>query len=399
MTSEPKTLPAQRFVDALHDHDIQRVTGVPCGHLRGPWALFDRSGELIPAADEGAALAIAAGAELSGSPAAVLCQNSGFGNLINPLASLVLPYRIPVLVTMTLRGWPDHTADEPQHAVMGRGSEAILDNLGVPHQVLLPRDGDPVLGLADALDQAAAARSAGLPFFLLVPRDSIGPAHALPTPAAQDELTRPFVVSALLSELDDELLITTTGYLSRQAHHERDRRGTFYMQGSMGHAAAIGLGVAAANPHRRVVVLDGDGALLMHLGTASTIAAANATNLTHVVVDNGCYESTGCQPSTSSTVDWMRLGQGLGYATVRVSITRDTVAGDLRAALRLPGPALCVLRVRPTPNEVHPRASASAGLVELTDRFREDASRRNGDTPSTENSPDATVEVNTVLRG
>jgi phosphonopyruvate decarboxylase len=131
--------------------------------------------------------------------------------------------------------------------------------------------------------------------------------------------------------------------------------------------------VASADPGRRVVVLDGDGALLMHLGTASTIAAARAENLVHVVVDNGCYESTGCQSSTSSTVDWTRLGAGLGYATIRTCTTSNTLTENLRDALRAPGPVLCVPRVRPTPDEVHPRASASASLVEMTGRFRETA--------------------------
>ncbi|MFI6172679.1 thiamine pyrophosphate-dependent enzyme [Nocardia sp. NPDC051052] len=360
-------LPAAELVAALRAFGVQRVTGVPCGHLAGPWTLFDRAGDLMPAASEGAALAIAAGWELGGAQAAVLCQNSGFGNLVNPLTSLVLPYRIPVLVVMTLRGWPDPSGDEPQHAVMGASSRALLTELGVAHEVLRPN------GLGAALADAARARAEDRPFFLLVPRGSIGPYLGAPPtvgPMASTELTRAKVVSELLDRLTGQLLVTTTGYLSRQVHHERDRPETLYMQGSMGHAAAIGLGLATARPDRGVVVLDGDGAFMMHLGTGSTVAAAGADNLVHIVVDNRCYESTGCQRSTSDGMDWPALGIGLGYRTVLSCADERSLAETLESALKSSGPVLCVLRVAPTPDEVHPRATADIGLDVIAERFR-----------------------------
>ncbi len=235
-------IPADTFVAALARHGLERATGVPCGHLAGPWQLLEDRGQLTPAASEGAALAIAAGWELSGAPAAVMCQNSGFGNMVNPLASLILPYRIPVLVVMTLRGWPDPAHDEPQHAVMGTATMALLEAFSVPYAVLQPDS------LEEQLQQAAGARGQGLPFFLLVPRGTIEgarPRQATPCNVSHapedDHLTRPVVVAELMKVLTSEALVTTTGYLSRQAHFESDRDATFYMQGSMGHAAAIGL--------------------------------------------------------------------------------------------------------------------------------------------------------------
>lgn len=368
-----RPLPAEEFVDALRAHGVRSVAGVPCGHLAGPWALFDRAGDLTPAASEGAALALAAGWELAGRTSAVLCQNSGFGNLINPLTSLLLPYKVPLLVVMTLRGWPDPADDEPQHAAMGASSIGLLETLDVPYAVLWPGK------LDEALGRAAEARAQGRPFFLLVPRGAIGkipdayPAAALP---AGDRLTRPGVVSALMPELTDELLVTTTGYVSRQVHHERDRESTFYMQGSMGHASAVGAGLATAHPDRRTVVLDGDGAFLMHLGTGATIGASGARNLVHIVLDNGCYESTGCQPTTSAHVDWAELGRGLGYRTVLTCACAPDLAGSIRTALTADGPVLLALSVVPTPGEVHPRATASTGPVEIADRFRKAAAVR-----------------------
>jgi phosphonopyruvate decarboxylase len=357
---------AQEFADALRAYGVQNVTGVPCGHLAGPWALFENAGMLTPAASEGAALSIAAGWELGGRTAAVLCQNSGFGNLLNPLASLLLPYQIPVLVIMTMRGWPDPEADEPQHAAMGKSTTRLLDALDVPYS-LLPPDNP-----REALSHAARARAQGRPYFLLVPRGSIARTAGAPAaaPGAQGRLTRSRLVSALMAELTDELLVTTTGYLSRQVHHERDRPGTFYMQGSMGHASAIGAGLAIAHPDRRTVILDGDGAFLMHLGTGSTIAASGSRHLVHIVVDNGCYESTGCQPTTSGCLDWSRLGRGLGYRSVLTCDCESRLAGSLRAALTAEGPVLLALTVVPTPGEVYPRATASLGPADIAGRFR-----------------------------
>lgn len=363
---------AEEFVGALRAYGVQSVTGVPCGHLAGPWALFDSAGELTPAASEGAALALAAGWELAGRTSAVLCQNSGFGNLVNPLTSLLLAYRVPVLAVMTMRGWPDPAEDEPQHAAMGTSTVALLDALDVPHTVLWPGK------LEEALGQAADARAQGRPFFLLVPRGAIGKtsgAYPAGTPDG-DRLTRPRAVSALMAELTDQLLVTTTGYLSRQAHHESDRTDTFYMQGSMGHASAVGLGLATARPDRRTVVLDGDGAFLMHLGTGSTIGASGAWNLTHIVVDNGCYESTGCQPTTSGGLDWAAVGKGLGYRRVVTCDSTEDLTASLRGALTADGPVLLALTVVPTPGEVHPRATASVGPVLIADRFRAAARKR-----------------------
>jgi phosphonopyruvate decarboxylase len=367
---------AAELVDALRAAGLHRATGVPCGHLAGPWELYDRAGDLVPAPDEGAALAVAAGWELGGSPGVVLCQNSGFGNLVNPLTSLVLACRIPVTVLMTLRGWPDPATDEQQHEVMGATTPTLLRVLGVPHAVLAGGAAEPGVGvdIATLLADAAEARATGLPFVGLVPRGAIGrAAAAAPRPAAGP--TRAGVVAALMHRIDDAYLVTTTGYLSRQAHHERDRDRTFYMQGSMGHAAAIGLGLAQAHPEERVVVLDGDGALLMHLGTGAAIGSLALPNLVHVVVDNGCYESTGAQRSTSAHLDWRGLGRGLGYRSVHHAGSAAQVAGTLDAAFAARGPVLCVLRVVPTPDDVHPRASSGSGLPQLTERFRAAGSR------------------------
>jgi phosphonopyruvate decarboxylase len=362
---------AAGFCTALERIGVRLVTGVPCSYFAGPLRLLEsRPGRYVPAANEGAALAIAAGAELTGNRAAVIVQNSGFGNLVNPLTSLLLTFDIPVLVFMSLRGWPDPARDEPQHAVMGRTTHDLLDALRVPYEVLKPEEDH----LAEALATADEARADGRPAFILVPKGTIEA-----PPAAPADATAPFgrreALSAVLPHVDGALVFTTTGYVSRELFGLRDRAETFYMQGSMGHALALGLGAALSRPDRRVLVIDGDGALLMHTGTAFTAGALAPPNLVHVVLDNGSYESTGGQRTTSSTVDWWALGAAAGYRSSVVCETAPALGRALDATRGISGPHLVVARIAATPGVTPPRVTSALTPVELRHRFQESAQR------------------------
>jgi phosphonopyruvate decarboxylase len=360
---------AEGFLTQLDRIGVDLVTGVPCAVFGGPLRLLEgQPGRYVAAANEGGALAIAAGAELAGRRSAVLIQNSGFGNLVNPLTSLVLTFDIPVLVFMSLRGWPDPARDEPQHAVMGRSSQQLLDALEVPYWLLEPGEEH----LAKVLDAVQGAREAGRPSFVLVPKGSIGSAGTVT--ATPPRFGRREAVEAVLPYLTDALVFATTGYISRELYGLADRPANFYMQGSMGHALALGLGAALAQPERRVVVLDGDGAVLMHLGTAATVGAVAPPGLVHVVLDNGAYESTGGQRSTSSTVDWPSLGAGAGYRSTAVCADAPALRAALDALDGVPGPHLVVARISPAPGVTPPRVTGGLTPVELRARFERAAS-------------------------
>jgi len=194
--------------------------------------LLDVTGRYLPAPNEGAALAIAAGAALAGDQMGVLIQNSGLGNLINPLTSLVMPYRIGVAVFMSLRGWPDPARDEPQHAVMGSTSHALLDALGVWHWTL---DGE-LSSLETILQQAADRVAAGVPAFVLVPKGTVqkgaapeGTGRAVPAAFGRAEALRTLAKTVPVSAA----VVSTTGYTSRELCAVADRPSHFYMQGSM----------------------------------------------------------------------------------------------------------------------------------------------------------------------
>ena len=356
---------AAGFCAELDRRQIHFVTGVPCSFFQGPISLLSRrpADRYVAAVNEGVALALAAGAELAGRRGAVLLQNSGFGNLVNPLTSLAMPFQIPLLVFMSLRGWPDPAADEPQHAIMGAAGIGLLDVLGVPHRVL----GASADGLAEALDEADQARRRGSSFFVLVPKGTVG-AGTRPAAGAASFRRREAML-ALAPELAGAVVYATTGYISRELAAVSDRPENFYMQGSMGHALGLGLGSALARPDRRVIVVDGDGAALMHLGGMVDVGATAPANLTHVVLDNGSYESTGGQRTQSSAVHWPTLAAAVGYRSSAVLDRAGGLAEAVRTARRRTGPHLVVARIAPDPDQVPPRVTSLASPVELTARF------------------------------
>lgn len=331
-----------QFLDALSAFGVRFVSGVPCSYFTGPLQLIDAHSDLhyVAAANEGGALAAAAGARLAGTPSAVLVQNSGFGNLINPLTSLLIPYRIPVLAVMSMRGWPTADSGEPQHRVMGKVVQDWLSTMDVPFWEFTA-DGPP---LPQLLDEAATALADGSPAFVLVGKGAIGaddPVRpCLPQRSAPAVITGA-TLAATVWELADphDPVLATTGYLSRALFHAGDRSSHFYMQGSMGHVASVALGVALHRPDRRVIVLDGDGAALMHLGAFASVGGTRPPNLVHVVFDNGSYESTGAQP-VPAAVDFAAIAAACGYRTIlTVSGPRD-LADGVRKALSAPGPVL-----------------------------------------------------------
>jgi phosphonopyruvate decarboxylase len=352
------------FCAALRERDYSFVAGVPCSYFSGPIDQLTREGTYYPAANEGAALAAAAGASASGRRSAVIAQNSGLGNLINPLTSLVQTYNIPVLVFMSLRGWPDPSQDEPQHAVMGTATHALLDAVGVPHITVSADTTD----LGPVLDQAEEYLATGRSVFVLTQKGAIGKNAPTAAPPSTG-VTRVEVLRAIEPLLADAAVISTTGYTSRELFGVTGSKSHFYMQGSMGHAAAFGLGVALRSPAQPVVVLDGDGAAIMHLGTFSSVGAATPVNLVHVVFDNGTYESTGGQATTSHTTDFAGVARSTGYATARECRSADAVCDALAKGLASPGPHLISVRVARGDTSVFPRATAAMSTAEIRDGF------------------------------
>ena len=332
---------AEQFIDAARGHGIELWTGVPCSYLK-PFinAVIDSDQlQYVGAANEGDAVAVAAGAELGGRRGVVMFQNSGLGNAVNPLTSLTYIFRIPVLIIVTLRGEPGGAPDEPQHELMGRVTTGMLELMDIPW--------DYFPDSSEKIDAALAAAVAhmdeeGRPYALVMRKGSVEKSelHARPDVHPVVAEARHAVTEATATRGDmlravqaattaDDVLLASTGYTGRELYAHDDRANQLYMVGSMGCAVSLGLGLALTRPERRVVVLDGDGAALMRLGALTTVGYERPANLVHVVLDNGVHESTGGQATVSRSVDFGAIAAACGYARVERVSSPAELAGIL----------------------------------------------------------------------
>lgn len=348
---------ADQFIDGLAARGLDFVAGVPCSFLTPLINRVIASPRLryVGATSEGEAVAICAGAALAGRRAAVIFQNSGLGNAVNPLSSLNAPFRIPSLVITTWRGQPG-LADEPQHELMGRITPHLLDLLEIPHAPF-PSAASEVQARLDLA--FAHMDDRGLPFALVMRDGDVAPepVQAKPQPAPArgthwrserlgDRPTRRDILQAFVDLEADAAVIASTGKCGRELFTLADRPQHFYQIGSMGCASALGLGVAL-NSRRRVVVLDGDGAALMKLGNLATIGAYRPENLVHVVLDNGVHDSTGGQPTVSPSIRFDEIALACGYAWAGVCDHLDGFTGGYQQAAQAKGPALLHVRIAP----------------------------------------------------
>lgn len=172
---------------------------------------------------------------------------------------------------------------------------------------------------------------------------------------------------------EDDLVLSTTGMISRELFTIRDRPGNLYMIGSMGLASSLGLGVSLMNPGARVFVIEGDGSALMSLGTLPLIATEAPSNLIHVILDNEAYESTGAQPTISSDVSLATIGEATGYPHVASVENIEALDGALSDGAAMDGPRLIVVKASIVEREGIPRVSHAP--EEIRDRFKSQADR------------------------
>lgn len=321
---------AQSFVAAARDAGYTWYAGVPCSFLT-PFinhVIGDDSLVYLSSANEGDAVAAAAGAALGGKPAIAMMQNSGLGNAVSPLTSLTHVFRIPLLVICTHRGAPG-VHDEPQHELMGRITGRMFETMCIPWEDFPACEDDIAPVLARAGDYIARESR---PYALVMQKGAVAahplanrPAPARPVPAAPRGTLadaadrRPLRAAALerviaATPIEESIVIATTGFTGRELYALADRANHLYMVGSMGCASSLGLGLALARPDRHVVVVDGDGAALMRMGNFATLGAYGPPNLSHVVLDNEAHDSTGAQATVSRHVDFAGIAHAAGYA-------------------------------------------------------------------------------------
>ena len=315
------------FIDALAKGGVDFFAGVPDSLLKNLCAYItdnvSRAKNII-AANEGNAVGLAAGYHLAtGKIGCVYMQNSGEGNIVNPLLSLVDEdvYHIPMLLVIGWRGEPG-VHDEPQHKKQGKVTLSLLETMGVPYAVL---DEDWEQQVAKALTQIRETNGV----YALIVRKGTFEDYVLQKQTLSSlPLSREEAIKIVVDKLrEDDIVVSTTGMISRELFEYREALGQghgadFLTVGSMGHASQIALGIALQKPNRRVIVFDGDGALLMHMGGMAIIGDYCPKNLVHIVFNNGAHDSVGGQPTVGQKIDIEAIAKAVGYADV-VSVDTD----------------------------------------------------------------------------
>jgi len=341
------------FHSFLQEKGIEFYTGVPDSLLKHFCAFLADTPSIrhLTAANEGGAVALATGHYLAtGHPALVYMQNSGQGNAINPLVSLADPavYGIPMLLLIGWRGEPG-IKDEPQHVKQGAITTALCEALGIPFWILPSNFEDAQQTADEAIREAIASQR---PVALIVQAGTFAPySPQSPASRAPEYPNREQMVEAVASALpDDVAIVSTTGHISRELYEYRsrtdqNRERDFLTVGSMGHASQIALAIALAQPRRPVVCLDGDGALLMHMGSLAITGTSHARNLVHIVLNNGAHGSVGGQATVGFDVDFIQLATACGYPKALRLETVEEVKSTLQDLRFNKGPLFIEIRV------------------------------------------------------
>lgn len=337
---------AARFIEAARARGFEHYAGVPCSFLT-PFINFVLQApdlDYVSAANEGDAVALSAGVALAGKRAVTMMQNSGLGNAVSPLTSLTWTFRLPQLLIITWRGEPG-LSDEPQHALMGPITPAMLETMELAWELFPTEDSQ----IEAALERATRHMDeTGRPYVLLMKKGSVAPyalqGGALPArargvlsePWTEASSARPAGSAASIASaasvsqaptrreallrmlryapLETSVVFASTGFCGRELYALEDRANQFYMVGSMGCVSTLALGFALLRPDLRVIVLDGDGAALMRMSAFATLGTYGPDNLFHLLLDNGVHESTGGQRTVAANVSFAALAAACGYA-------------------------------------------------------------------------------------
>lgn len=330
------------------------------------------------ASNEGDAVAVCAGASLGGKRGVFLCQNSGLTNATSPLVSLTYPFGIPILGFVSLRGDPT-IHDEPQHKLMGQITGDFLRLMNIRWEYLDTDWNEASRQVVRALDTIQRGDS----FFFVVRQgvfeeeklrgehSSIG--HRI-SPRLPEQGTFPVgsrkeVLQTLVRHRDSRtLLLATTGYTGRELFEIEDSAQHFYMVGSMGCISSLGLGLAMTQPEKKFICIDGDGALLMRMGALPMLGHYQPKNLLHILLDNGCHDSTGGQHTVSSSVNFALTAMAAGYPVVHTVQSLEELSNRITEWHQ--NPELTFLAVTTKPGTSKNLARPSASPQECADRFR-----------------------------
>lgn len=342
------------FVNILKEHGMDFYAGVPDSLLKNICAYITDNlpaEQNIIAANEGGAMGIAAGYHLAtGKVPVVYMQNSGEGNIINPLASLTDKevYNIPVLLVIGWRGRPG-VHDEPQHIKQGKVTTGLLNIMGVNYAILPKDEESAAKQIKIAADFMKVTNEC---YALVIEKDTFDTYKLQDVEVNDLTMSREEAIWKVASNIEDNAcIVSTTGMISRELFearvlwnqgHERD----FLTVGSMGHASQIALGIALQKPERRVYCFDGDGASIMHMGNMAIAASMKCKNYVHIVFNNGAHDSVGGQPTIGLKIDLCAVAKAVGYVVVYSVETMEELEVKLVEMKTVEGPVLLQVCVK-----------------------------------------------------
>lgn len=316
-------------------------TGVPdsqlkalCNYLMHTYGIDPK--HHIIAANEGNCTALAAGYHLaSGKVPVVYMQNSGEGNIINPVASLLNDkvYAIPVIFVVGWRGEPG-VHDEPQHIYQGEVTVKLLEDMDIRTFVIGKETTDDEV--ANAMVEFRKILSEGKDVAFVIRKGALNYDQKV-VYANQNTMKREEIIRHIVAVSGEEPIVSTTGKASRELFEIREANGQshkydFLTVGSMGHSSSIALGVALNKPEKRIWCIDGDGAVLMHMGAMAVIGANKPNNLIHVVINNGAHETVGGMPTVAEQIELVAIAKACGYPNAMSVDTFDELDKALQNA-------------------------------------------------------------------
>ena len=340
-------LDQKKVFEVLEQYGVTFFTGVPDSYLNGfcNYALANFNERNIIAANEGNAVGIASGHYFATKEIPlVYMQNSGEGNAINPLASLVDKdvYAVPMILLIGWRGQGDTEPNHPQHKLQGEITPKLLEVMHIPYTGLEDDDAK----FADTIEKAVQyCTETRQPYGLIAPKGVMADPDK---PKNVDDIypmSREEAIEVILDHMPENTIYSaTTGRATRELFFLREKRGEgkdhdFLNVGSMGHASSVALGIAMAKPDRHVVALDGDSAAIMHMGALTMVSKVHAPNYMHIVLNNGAHESVGGQPSVGHLLDFTAIAKACGYETIGKAVTTEAELIEAIAKLKECGKA------------------------------------------------------------
>lgn len=320
-------------VRILKNNRINPVATLPCDRIKTLLLLIDKNFQTIPLTREENGVGICAGAYLAGARPLMVIQSTGLGNMINALESLNITYRIPLPIIASWRGV--YQEDIPAQIPLGKNLPGMLSAAGIGYTIIDSEAGLDQLGKA-----VSESFEKKLPHVALISPKVWEKSQSEPEPEPEEMiprtlelsfrgeirkpiLTRYEAIKTITSTLSNEIAVSNLGVPSKELYHIMDRELNFYMLGSMGLASSLGLGLALFQ-RRRVIVLDGDGSLLMNPNILTAIGRASPKNLTIIALDNGAYGSTGNQRTpTRELIDLELLARASGIKSTTKAHTKQ----------------------------------------------------------------------------